>query len=86
MVFYPTSSLHDVNYVYTGLNAPAMPVLGLSRSRQQRTNITSHNLSAIQCDSLQAQKVQFIPCGIYGSPKWDFIFSRLFLVAIDDIV
>ena len=24
--------------------------------------------------------------GIYGSPKWDFIFPRLFLVGIDDIV
>ena len=24
--------------------------------------------------------------GIYGSPEWDFIFPRLFLVDIDDIV
>ena len=24
--------------------------------------------------------------GIYGSSKWDFIFPRLFLVDIDDIV
>ena len=23
--------------------------------------------------------------GIYGSPKWDFIFPRLFLVDIDDM-